>query len=33
VHAVAQHAVNNVDFGYRSWAERALGLGDGLAFG
>lgn len=32
VHAVAQHAVNNIDTGYRSWAERTLGLGDGLGF-
>lgn len=33
VHAVAQHIGNNADSNYRAWAERALGLGDGLSFG
>lgn len=33
VHAVSQHIANNLDNGLRSWAERALDLGDGLRFG
>jgi 3-hydroxy-9,10-secoandrosta-1,3,5(10)-triene-9,17-dione monooxygenase len=33
VHAVAQHAANNLDMNLRAWGERALGLNDGLRLG
>jgi 3-hydroxy-9,10-secoandrosta-1,3,5(10)-triene-9,17-dione monooxygenase len=32
VHAVAQHARNNLDLNLGAWGERALGLSDGLRF-